>query len=220
MKKSDKRSSQAQKRSHTSPLSPKIEATRQKIISAGRQVFSQYPFQAASLRLIGQAGGFRHSHIRYHFKTKANLFEAICQQIYSEYLAALIPIIQEEEYPSLRDGLIRGIELLIDFGFSRPDAFHLMMLNIGQPEQLEELVSGIDYLRKFQSDILKTFSSNTPLRAPGRLASMWVFALTMAVVNYFGAPAYYMNSLNITSQKKYREYLKKAEKKKQVASGG
>lgn len=62
-------------------------ATREMILAAARQTFSRHPYHAASIRMIADQGGFYHGLIRYHFPSKAAIFEAVVEELCRDLLA-------------------------------------------------------------------------------------------------------------------------------------
>lgn len=62
--------------------------TRQAILDAAIQVFAPRPYTAASIRRIASQGGVPHALIRYYFPTKADLFDAVAQNICAELCQA------------------------------------------------------------------------------------------------------------------------------------
>ena len=67
----------------------KREDTRKMILAAARQIFAAHPYNAASIRMIAAQGDFYHGLIRYHFPSKAGIFEAVvedaCQSLGATY---------------------------------------------------------------------------------------------------------------------------------------
>jgi len=186
----------------------KTDATRAKIIGAARKVFTQYPYHAASLRMIGQQGGFTHSYIHYHFRTKAQLFEAVGQQLYEEYLAGVGAIVEDAGGVSLREALSRGVERFVDYGFRNPDAFHILMLNIGETDHFQELIGGLQYLQQFQEDIRKIFAAADAFHASARWVNMWISCFNIVSVSYLGAARFYIRYLNMKGTEPYRTFVR------------
>jgi AcrR family transcriptional regulator len=80
------------------PIDTKMLKTDEQIIYAAMKVFSRFPLEVATLRMIAQEADVTLSLITYHFKTKENL--------YQEVLARVLPGITEgiqEPFKSLRD---------------------------------------------------------------------------------------------------------------------
>ena len=86
------------------------KSTREKILEAATQVFADYPYYTASIRMIGKAAEIDHPLINYYFPTKAALFEEVLKISTEKYYLANI---------SWFDGLAKlgpekGLSLYID----------------------------------------------------------------------------------------------------------
>jgi Transcriptional regulator len=80
------------------PIDAKMLKTDEQIIFAAMKVFSRYPLEVATLRMIAKEADITLSLITYHFKTK--------EKLYQEVLARVLPGITEgiqQPFKSLRD---------------------------------------------------------------------------------------------------------------------
>ncbi|MAL97063.1 TetR/AcrR family transcriptional regulator [Hydrocarboniclastica marina] len=71
------------------------QATRQLIVSAALERFSERGFDAVSVREIAAQAGVTHGMIRHHFGSKLEVWKAAIQGVFEEYRRALLPGIQE-----------------------------------------------------------------------------------------------------------------------------
>lgn len=62
-------------------VDPSLLKTEERIVLAAMKVFSQYPLEAASLRMIAKEAGVTLSLISYHFKVKENLYQEVLRRI-------------------------------------------------------------------------------------------------------------------------------------------
>ena len=112
----------------------KGEATRETILNAARTVFSRHPYHAASLRMIADQGGFYHGLIRYHFSSKAAIFEALAEQSSQMLRAANRTWIEETAGLAPREGLSLYLDRFIAHYEAYPDVFRTMVQNIPQDD--------------------------------------------------------------------------------------
>jgi len=80
------------------PIDTKMLRTDEQIIYAAMKVFSRFPLEVATLRMIAQEADVTLSLITYHFKTKENL--------YQEVLARVLPGLTEgiqKQFKDLRE---------------------------------------------------------------------------------------------------------------------
>ncbi len=185
------------------------EATKQRVITAARKVFASYPYDAASIRMIGHEGGFNHSFIRYHFHTKARLFEAVSQTMIQEYIQASARMIEGAETGSLRENFDLVLKRFLDFGFNNPEALDILILNIGAFDEAMDAFPGIRHMRQFQKDALGLFTSNTYFSAPDHEIGMVFFLASIMIANCIGASWFYGKLLDLDPDSdQYREWVR------------
>lgn len=102
--------------------------TRIAILNAALAEFAEKGFEAASTRDIGDRCGLHFSLIRYHFKTKAELWKATATHFFEEILAGW-----EREHPGPAEsdpisGIRREFHAFLKFTMEYPD-FHQFMLH-------------------------------------------------------------------------------------------
>jgi len=130
--------------------SKKGEATREMILNAARAVFSRHPYHAASIRMIAKQGGFYHGLIRYHFSSKAAIFEALAEKSSQDLRAANKRWLRETAGLGPREGLSLYLDQFIAHYENQPEVFCTLVQNISQEDplgipgygHLAELLSG------------------------------------------------------------------------------
>ena len=182
--------------------------TRLRIIEAARKVFTGYPYDAAGIRTIGREGGFNHSYIRYHFKSKENLFEAVSKDLIAQYASVADGLLQGLDGP-----LFRNTEILVDrfveFAFDHPDAFHVMMLNMGAVDHVRGAFPGMRFLRTFHEDTLALFSASGFFTAPGEAVNRVFFSSSVILANCVGADRFFGKILEMDPRgPEYRQWVK------------
>ncbi len=186
----------------------KGEATRRRVMAVARRVFSRYPYNATSIRMIGTEGGFDFTLLYHYFPTKAELFEAVVRQQLDEHTRAIRSIIGELEDGPLRDNARQMIDRLMDYGFSNPDVMMGAMQNIAQVDRFEDL-PGFDVLIRFLLDSLALFQEFLPLPAEDERTRMWLYGFGIVVFNCVGASAYHARVLGMKSgSRQYRQWVK------------
>jgi AcrR family transcriptional regulator len=114
----------------------KGEATRQTILRAARTVFSRHPYHAASIRMIAEEGGFYHGLIRYHFSSKAAIFEALAEKACQDFRAANKTWMMETRGLGPREGFSLYLDRVIAHYKDHPEVFRTMVRNISQEDPL------------------------------------------------------------------------------------
>ncbi len=122
----------------------KGQATREMILNAARAVFSQHPYHAASIRMIAKQGGFYHGLIRYHFSSKAAIFEAVIEQACQKMRAANKLWIEEMAGLGPREGLSLYLDRSIDHYRKSPEIFRILVRNLSQEDP--ENIPGYNHL--------------------------------------------------------------------------
>lgn len=76
-------------------VDPNMLKSEERIIVAAIRVFSDYPLEKASLRMIAKEAGISFSSITYYFKTKENLYREVLLRILS-FVLDLLPQMREK----------------------------------------------------------------------------------------------------------------------------
>jgi len=100
----------------TAPRRTKAEQshhTRRALLDSARTTFTFQGYAAASLEEITRRAGVTRGAISYHFRDKAGLFEAVFDEVRTEYLAALRADIAAVDGDAWQR-LMTGVELFLD----------------------------------------------------------------------------------------------------------
>ncbi len=186
----------------------KAEITKEKILSAAKKVFSRHSYNAASIRMIGKEGEFDHGIIRYHFASKAELFEALlkknCDEFYKKHLTWLDAL----ETKSPETGLSLYLDRCLDYNFTHPESIRIFMKNISQTDEPES-IPGYYYIPEVLSKIRKAFESQIPLNASESEISMFIDSFNIMIINYIGASSCQAHTLRVKADSDvYRKWVK------------
>ena len=107
---------------------PKL--TRQAILSSAIQVFAKKSYTAASIRMIATRGGFAHALIRYYYPTKADLFDAVAEQICSALFEAAQQAVRAVSSMGRAEGFSEYVGRLVAFSRHHPAVFRIILLNL------------------------------------------------------------------------------------------
>lgn len=174
----------------------KSEETRKRIIRAARKVFSRHPYNAASIRMIGQAGNFDFTKIHHFYPTKEHLFEAVAKDLFEEFTRAA------EEWRVGLTGLdVNEIFALylkraLDYIFKNPEAIGLLMHNIPQYARFRHVV-GFDYIARFHARMLYTIKAFMPPDSPEQTVRLWLYTIITMVYTFAGSPDYLSNLMGV-----------------------
>jgi len=167
----------------------KGEASRAMILAAARKVFSSRPYNAASIRAVGQAGRFDFTLIHHYFPSKEELFGAVVEDLFEEFdrvadtwhqgLAGM----PADELFSLY--LSRALVYCVD----NQEALGLIMHNIAQADRFADL-AGFDHISRFHSRLFGQVARLLPIRARDRRLPMWLYTLITLVYSFTGAAEY------------------------------
>lgn len=70
------------------------QRTRQRIVQSARTLFAARGFEAVSLRDIADHSGVTHGLIRHHFGSKEDIWRAVIDAAFQEYLAVITPLVE------------------------------------------------------------------------------------------------------------------------------
>ncbi len=179
--------------------------TREAIIEAAIQVFSDYPYSSASIRRIGKAAGIDHPLVNYYFPTKAALFEEVLETVTAVYYEANISWFEGLEGLDPEAGLSLYLDRFLDFALKHPKPLRIIALNL-VPAQGLDIVPGYQRLQSLFTKMTRTFMTAAPLQGPRNSIEMLTTNFNTLAINYLGAGAYYAGILGMTPGSP--EYLK------------
>lgn len=109
--------------------------TRQRIVEAAIEVFSEYGFRGGSTRDIAARAGENQGLITYHFQSKEELWKAAADHIFSRIRAALA----ERFKATLTDKPLQrareGIRAYVRFAAAHPELFHMLVDDGKHPDE-------------------------------------------------------------------------------------
>jgi TetR/AcrR family transcriptional regulator len=168
------------------PDARKSEITREKILTAARTVFSEHPYKAASMRMIGKTGGFDHPLIHYYFPAKAELFEAVVAEICAEFYRQNLSWFDGLDRLDPRDGLPLYIDRFLDYNFKHPEAFKIISLNSSQFDKFSE-IPGYQHIPELLTKTRRTFEAKVPMQATREEIGRFINSFNTLVIFYLGA---------------------------------
>jgi AcrR family transcriptional regulator len=101
--------------------------TRQKLLDAALEAFSENGFKGTSTRDIAERAGVHHPLITYHFKNKEELWRAAADRVFSEFTATLIDARRRAASQSPRERMASMIRTYVRYAAKKP-ALHKLML--------------------------------------------------------------------------------------------
>ncbi|MDX1480181.1 MAG: TetR/AcrR family transcriptional regulator [Woeseiaceae bacterium] len=101
--------------------------TRQKLLDAALEAFSENGFKGTSTRDIAQRAGVHHPLITYHFKNKEELWRAAADRVFSEFMAILIDARRRVHDRPPRERMAVMIRTYVRYVARKP-ALHKLML--------------------------------------------------------------------------------------------
>jgi len=166
----------------------KGEATRETILNAAREVFSRHPYHAASIRMIAKQGGFYHGLIRYHFSSKAAIFEALAEKASQDLRAANKTWLRETAGLGPREGLSLYLDRFIARYKGHPEFFRTMVQNLSQEDPLS--IPGYHHLSELLSGSRADAEETNILPFDKDSATRFLESFNALIIHYLGsAPA-------------------------------
>jgi AcrR family transcriptional regulator len=186
------------------------QATRERIIEAARTVFSRQPYHSASIRMIAAEGEFEHGIIRYHFPSKAILFETILKDICRDIEDASAAWLSQAADMRAEAGLEFYLEELFVFYDERPESLKIIALNLPQ-DSGEEPIPGYEYIIGMLQGTLENVKKNFPPTTPPELTLRFQDAFNALVMHYLGASYCQAMVLGLPPKSsEYKDWVKKS----------
>jgi AcrR family transcriptional regulator len=194
------------------PIMEKIkkkDITQKRILAAARTIFSQKSYNAASIRMIANEGGFDFGLIRYHFPNKAELFKAVlkqsCDELYDVHKKAMMGIREMRT----EDGLSLYFDRLLKHNFKHPETLRILMNNIYRPTKPGFEIPGYDYLPQVLSSTRDLFEKNINLIAPKDEIDRFVDSCNAQVLMFVAGSSCQAKMLGLKPEsKEYRQWVK------------
>ncbi len=187
---------------------PQKKPTLDKILEAATQVFADYPYYTASIRMIGKAAGIAHPLINYYFPTKAALFEEVLKISTEKYYIANISWFEGLIKLGPTTGLALYIDRFLDFALKHPKPLRIITLNL-VPAENSEIIPGYQQIQNFFARTTHTFMQAIPLSSSKQDIEMLTTSFNTLAINYLGASTYYAGILGMEPlSRQYMEWVK------------
>jgi len=120
--------------------------TKQKLLDAAIEAFSENGFKGTSTRDIAERAGVHHPLITYHFKNKEELWRAAADRIFSKFNASMGQALQEVINECPRTRMEMMIRTYVRYAASQPALHKVMVQEASHPSsRLDWLID--TYLR-------------------------------------------------------------------------
>lgn len=116
--------------------------TKQKLLDAAIEAFSENGFKGTSTRDIAERAGVHHPLITYHFRNKEELWRAAADRIFSRFNASMGSALQEVVNESPRLRMAAMIRTYVRYAASQPALHKVMVQEASHPS------SRLDWLVK------------------------------------------------------------------------
>ncbi len=184
------------------------DATRRKIVGAARKVFSDLPYNSASIRMIGKEGQFEYPLVHYYFKTKAELFETVLEEFCDEIYETNLSFYEGIDKLGPRKGLETYLERFLDFHFENPHYLRLIMLNFTQNVEGKEL-PGYHFLPELIARTMDAFKKSVPIQGKEKDFLMYNNSFTILLFAYVGSKSGAARTLGMDPESdEYKEWVK------------
>jgi AcrR family transcriptional regulator len=159
--------------------------TRRMILDAAVKVFAMHPYNAASIRMIAAQGEFYHGLIRYHFPSKAQIFETVIEEACQNLRRVNNQWFSEVSTLSPEKGLALYMDRLIEFYRDQPEVLRIFIQN--RPHENLASLPGHYHLVNFVTDTQKDFEKTFKGLMPRNVVSRFINSLNILIVHYLGA---------------------------------
>ncbi len=107
--------------------------TKQKLLDAAIEAFSENGFKGTSTRDIAARAGVHHPLITYHFKNKEELWRAAADRIFSKFNASMSQALQESSNECPRTRMASLIRTYVHYAASQPALHKVMVQEASHP---------------------------------------------------------------------------------------
>jgi AcrR family transcriptional regulator len=181
----------------------KGDDTRKMILAAARQIFAAHPYNAASIRMIATQGDFYHGLIRYHFPSKAGIFEAVMEDACRSLVQANKEWLVEISTFPPEKALSTYLDRFIEYFQKQPAVLRIIINNLSH-ENLATL-PGYHHLTGFLADTRRDFEAIFPNLFAFGDVSRFLSSLNALILHFLGAGSIEAQIMGFPSQS--RDYL-------------
>lgn len=182
----------------------KGESTRRRIVTAASNVFSKNDYDAASIRMVGKEGDIDFTLIHHYFKTKGDLFRAVAQDAFDEFVTHAYLWQEGLQHQTLKQGFAINTRRIVDYCLDHPHALCLILQNIARVDGPVTELPGFEYLLRFFTEIEHLFTETSDKT----LVKRWPFGQIFFIIYYVGG-SHYLGQL-ITADTPYRDWIREA----------
>lgn len=112
--------------------------TRRNILNVAASCFAQAGFDRASVRDIAAEAGVSHGVLRHHFGSKADLWQAVMSEVFSEFQAKVAPLLADDSTNDAAERFRRLVRGFIEVTQSHTDYARLFVMETqGDNERAE-----------------------------------------------------------------------------------
>jgi AcrR family transcriptional regulator len=116
--------------------------TKQKLLDAALEAFSENGFQGTSTRNIAERAGVHHPLITYHFKNKEELWRAAADRIFTDFNGKLAQAAEAQAGECPKARMSAMIRAYVHYAASKPALHKIMVQEASHPsERLDWLVN-------------------------------------------------------------------------------
>ncbi len=173
----------AKKMNVLSQNTSKAISTKEKLIANARQVFTKSPYKTASLRNIYS----NHNLIKYHFGSKADLFNALTSNIIEDITNNIPSFVQGIDQMPPQKGLKHFLKQFLDYVFVNPASMMIINQNLGNSDESESGFPGIDIMQAIHTQLFTSFLKILPKKSSKKDLERWCIVFQMYVINFLGA---------------------------------
>lgn len=156
------------------------ELTREMIMNAARDLFTEKGYQQVSMRQIAKELGYSHGSIYYHFQNKAELFSALVDDHFKLLEARLSEIINDDINEN--DKLQKILLGYIEFGLTHQSHYEIMFLTKDKEVRY--------YINQSPNEVYQKFSASmyTLSKQKLQIKEIWSIFLSIHgfVTHYLG----------------------------------
>ncbi len=174
----------------------KKKETREKILAAARHVFSNYPYHAASIRMIGKIAEIEHPLISYYFPNKAELFISVLEEAVKRQMVVEAEWLSEVGHMETARGLSIFLDHELDYFRQYPELFCIIALNLVQSEDSEP-IPGYHLIEDTINNTVKEFMEKVPMSAPAYEVEMFCRAFSNHLTHFLGASKFHASLMSL-----------------------
>ncbi len=182
--------------------------TKAIILKAARKIFSLYPYDVATVRMIGKEADVGYPLINHYFCSKKKLFESVLASICDEYAQKIAEWLVAVKHMPLDQGFMKYVDFRLNYTLKNPEPYQILALNLTKSKDITR-IPGYYYLKKCLETNRRIFEEKIRLKGSPIKIERYYNTFALLLTAFIGAGSFIARMQGIKpNSPQYRDLVK------------